>query len=107
MGEEICGRFFVTDRRTWGKILFEASIISTFYLAGGGRQRETDGSATTASTRSYDRPVGNVWTEDMSIVRFAVVAEGGECGGERSVERIEECAGDVDAKVSADQEMQL
>ena len=43
----------------------------------------------------------------MSIVGFAIVAEGSEGGGERSVERIEECAGDVDAKVSADQEMQL
>jgi hypothetical protein len=107
MGEEVGGRFFVTDRRTWGKILIETGVVNTVCLAGGGRWRETDGDATTASTSSYDRPVGNVWTEDVSIVGFAIVAEGGEGGRERRVERIEECAGDVDAKVGADQEMQL
>ena len=37
MGEEVGGRFFVTDRRTWGKILFDTCVVNTVSLAGGGR----------------------------------------------------------------------
>ena len=108
MGEEVGGGFFVTDGGTRGGIVFETGVVETVCLGGrGGRMDAADSRATTASACSYNGPVGNVWTEDVRIVGFAVVAKGGEGGGERSVERIDECAGDVHAKVSADQEMEL
>ena len=37
VGDKVCGGFFVTDRRAWGKILFETGgVVYTAFLVGRG-----------------------------------------------------------------------